>query len=250
MAAPPFMLRGKLSASAKGARADLSGSWAAPSPWPRTAWTTLCDQLHLSAMREREPITLVTLGPQGTCHERAALQYLAFQGVEKFEIELIGDFFVGLERIRGKRNAFLLQCSAHPRVHEVTERHWNDVFVVDTFIYPTKALAVLSRREVERPRTLGLVPATAGYIDREAWDEIIDVQSKPIVAEELLAGRYDAGLTHLEHAGRHPERLRVMEEIGEIDTTWILYGTQKRFRGSLIGIKSEELFDPIEVAHV
>jgi hypothetical protein len=35
---------------------------------------------------------------------------------------------------------------------------------------------VLSRREVERPRSLGLVPATAGYIDRDDWEEIIDVQ--------------------------------------------------------------------------
>ena len=70
---------------------------------------------------------------------------MAFQGVEDFEMEFIGDFFDGLERIRGKDNAFLIQCSAHPKVHEVTERHWAEVFVVDTFIYPTKALAVLSR---------------------------------------------------------------------------------------------------------
>lgn len=192
--------------------------------------------------KRREKVTLVTLGPGGTCHERAAISYMGFQGVEDFEIELIGDFFDGLERIRGDERAFLVQCSAHPKVHEITERHWAEVFVVDTFIYPTKALAVLCRREVERPRTLGLVPATAGYIERERWDEVIDVQSKPIVAEELLAGRYEAGLTHLEHLGRHPNELRLVEEIGEIDTTWVVYGTRKRFAGELIGIPSPELF--------
>jgi hypothetical protein len=187
-------------------------------------------------------VTLVTLGPSGTCHERAAIEYMAFQGVEDFEIEFIGNFFDGLEKVRGKDNAFLIQCSAHPQVHEITERYWADVFVVDTFIYPTKALAVLSRREVERPRTLGLVPATAGYIDRADWDEIIDVQSKPVVAAELLAGRYEAGLTHLEHAALHPEDLRVDLEIGEIDTTWVVYGTEKRFKGDLIGVPSADLF--------
>ena len=192
--------------------------------------------------RSREKVTLVTLGPTGTCHERAAIEYMAFQGVEDFEIELIGDFFDGLERIRGKDNTFLIQCSAHPMVHEVTERYWAEVFVVDTFIYPTKALAVLTRREVKRPRTLGLVPATAGYIDRAEWDEIIDVQSKPIVAAELLAGRYEAGLTHVEHAALHPDELRVDLEIGEIDTTWIVYGTSKRFKGKVIGVPSGELF--------
>lgn len=190
----------------------------------------------------REKVTLVTLGPTGTCHERAAIEYMAFQGVGDFEIELIGDFLDGLERIRGRDNAFLIQCSAHPKVHEVTERHWAEVFVVDTFIYPTKALAVLTRREVERPRTLGLVPATSGYINRDDWKCIIDVQSKPIVAEALLRGEYDAGLTHLEHLALHPGELRLDLEIGEVDTTWVVYGTEKRFRGEVIGIPSAELF--------
>jgi hypothetical protein len=196
-------------------------------------------------MRSVEPgrkITLVTLGPTGTCHERATLRYMRFQGVEDFEIEFIQDFFDGLEMIRGRDDTFLIQCSAHPKVHEITEHYWSEVFVVDTFIYPTKSLAVLARREVERPRSLGLVPATAGYVDPAAWDEVIDVPSKPIVAEELLAGRYEAGLTHLEHLAAHPDELRLVEEIGEVDTTWVVYGTQKRFEGDVIGIPSPELF--------
>ena len=186
--------------------------------------------------------TFITLGPEGTCHERAVRRYAEFQAVEDYEFELITDFFDGLELLRGRDDAFLVQCSAHPKVHEITERYWAEVFVVDTFIYPTKALAVLSRREVERPRTLGLVPATSGYIDPNDWDQIIDVQSKPIVARELLAGRYEAGLTHLEHLSAHPDELRLVEEIGEIDTTWVVYGTQKRFHGEVIGIPSPELF--------
>jgi hypothetical protein len=186
--------------------------------------------------------TLITLGPTGTCHERATIEYMRFQGVEDFELEFIADFFDGLERIRGRDDAFLIQCSAHPLVHKITERYWSEIFVVDTFIYPTKSLAVLSRREVDRPRTLGLVPATAGYIDEGDWEEIVDVVSKPVVAQELLEGRYEAGLTHLEYAERYPDLLRVDEEIGEIDTTWVVYGTRKRFRGTIIGIPSPDLF--------
>src|SRR5881409_2690632 len=101
-------------------------------------------------------IHLVTLGPAGTCHERAVRRYMDFQGIDDFQISFIGDFMDGLERIRGRENAFLVQCSAHPKVHEVTEHYWREIFVVDTFIYPTKALAVLSRRDVEQPRSLGL----------------------------------------------------------------------------------------------
>ena len=64
--------------------------------------------------------TGVTLGPSGTCHERAARAYLEFQGVEHFEVDLIDDFFDGLERLRGREDALMIQCSAHPLVHKIT----------------------------------------------------------------------------------------------------------------------------------
>jgi hypothetical protein len=193
-----------------------------------------------SAQRGRP--TVITLGPGGTCHERAVLNYLAFQGVEDFELVLTTDLFGGLDQVRETPGAFLVQCSAHPEVHKITEKYWTEVFVVDTFIYPTKALAVLSRREVERPRSLGIVPATKGYLDLGEWDEVIDVVSKPVVAAELLRGEYDAGLTHLEHLEKHPDELRLDLEIGEIDTTWVVYGRRKRFQGEVIGIPSTEVF--------
>lgn len=186
----------------------------------------------------------VTLGPTGTCHERAVHSYADFQGLNDYEVGFISDFLDGLEQIRGRDNAFLVQCSAHPRVHEVTERYWKEVFVVDTFIYPTKHLVVLTRREVDRPRSLGIVPATKGYVDLSGWEEIIDVVSKPVVGEELLAGRYDSGLTHMEHFEEHRDELRLDLDIGEIDTTWVVYGTKKRFEGEVIGIPSREILQP------
>jgi hypothetical protein len=189
-----------------------------------------------------EKVIFITLGPTGTCHERAVNEYAAFQGIEDYGIELITDFFVGLEMLRETPGAFLIQCSAHPKVHEITEKYWTEVWVVDTFIYPTKHLVLLTRKEVERPRSLGIVPATKGYVDLSQWEEVIDVASKPIVAEELLAGRYDSGLTHMEHVEEHADELRLDLDIGEIDTTWVVYGKQKRFQGEVIGIPSAELF--------
>jgi hypothetical protein len=198
--------------------------------------------VHVQERERQGPVTFVTLGPTGTCHERAVRRYAEFQGIDEYEIELITDFFVGLEMIRGRDDAFLVQCSAHPKVHEITETHWTEVFVVDTFIYPTKHLVLLSRRDVERPRSLGIVPATKGYVDLSQWKVIVDVASKPIVAEGLLRGDYDSGLTHLEHVEEHAEDLRLDLDIGEVDTTWVVYGTAKRFQGEVIGIPSAELY--------
>ncbi|HYP55408.1 MAG TPA: hypothetical protein VEQ41_03785 [Solirubrobacterales bacterium] len=190
-----------------------------------------------------DKVTLITLGPEGTCHERACRRYMEFQGVADYGFELITDFHVGLEMLReGDERTFLVQCSAHPKVHEITEKYWTEVWVVDTFIFPTKHLVVLARKEVERARSLGIVPATKGYVDLSQWDEIVDVASKPLVGEGLLRGDYEAGLTHMEHLEEHPDELRLDLDIGEIDTTWVVYGKQKRFAGEVIGIPSAELF--------
>ncbi len=203
----------------------------------------------MEAGEERQgKVTMITLGPGGTCHERAVTEYMRFQGIDDYEVELITDFFVGLEMLRETPGAFLVQCSAHPKVHEITEKHWTEVFVVDTFIYPTKHLVLLSRREVERPRSLGIVPATKGYVDLSKWETVIDVASKPLVAEGLLRGDYDSGLTHMEHVEEHSDELRLDLDIGEIDTTWVVYGREKRFKGNVIGIPSSQLYSELAPA--
>jgi hypothetical protein len=188
------------------------------------------------------PATFITLGPSGTCHENALLHYLEFQGLAGVRIELEQDLLAAVDRVRERPNTYLLQCSAHLQVHLVTERHHREVFVLDTFIFPTKELALLVRRDVPRPRSLGIVSATRGYTDLERWAEVVDEPSKPVVARNLLAGRYDAGLTHLHHAVEHPQLLRAEEIYGAVDTTWVLYGRRRRFRGELIGQRVPWLF--------
>src|ERR1700690_3551220 len=93
----------------------------------------------------------ITLGPAGTCHESALLRYLEFQGLVSVEIILVEDLLAAIGEVRERENTFLVQCSAHVQVHLVTERYHEEVFVVDTFIYPTKELALLVRKDVEHP---------------------------------------------------------------------------------------------------
>ncbi len=186
--------------------------------------------------------TFITLGPQGTCHEAALKRYLEFQGISEAEIVLREDLLAAIDLVRDREDTFLVQCSAHLQVHLVTERHHREVFVVDTFIYPTKELALLVRTDVERPASLGIVNATRGYLDLTRFERIVDEPSKPVVARHLLAGEYDAGLTHVHHAHEHPELLRVEEVYGAVDTTWVVYGKRKRFRGEVIGMRAPWLF--------
>ncbi len=186
--------------------------------------------------------TFITLGPAGTCHENALLNYLRFQGIDSYEIVLVEDLLGAIERVRRSPDTFLVQCSAHVQVHLVTERFHTEVFVIDTFLYPTKELALLVRSDVADPKSLGIVSATRGYTDLSRWPQIIDQPSKPVIGRNLLAGAYDAGLTHLHYAREHPDRLRVMEVYGAVDTTWVVYGATKRFQGDVIGQRNPWLF--------
>ncbi len=186
--------------------------------------------------------TFLTLGPSGTCHEHALLNYLEFQGIQDAQVELVPDFEVGLERVHEEPNGFLVQCSSHPDVHIVTERYRQDVFVVDTFMFPAKEMGLIARAEVEEPRSLGVVAAAMGYPDLTRWETVVEEPANPIVAQNLLAGKYDAGVTFVSFGEEHPEALRVLERYGEVDTTWLVYGRRRRYRGELIGHRVPWLF--------
>jgi hypothetical protein len=146
--------------------------------------------------------------------------------------DLVGE---GTERVRDEPNSFLVQCSAHPKVHLVTERYPQEVVVGATFMYPTKHLSLIARREVRDPRTIALVEATHGYTDLSQWEEIVGEQSKPAVSEGLLASKYDAGITFTQLAEENPDRFRIVEKYGKVSTTWVVYGRRRRDDGEQVG---------------
>ena len=183
------------------------------------------------------PPTFITLGPEGTDHENATLAYLRWQGLlEIAEISLVTDLVEdGLPRLRTEPNSMLVQCSAHEQVN-VINMNPGEVFMVDTFMHPTMELAVVARRDVEVPRTMGLMRATRAYLeDPEAW-ELVHEPSKPIVTEGLLEGRYDAGVTFAHDARKHSDVLRVAQSFGEVPTAWVVFANRPRPEASgLIG---------------
>ncbi|MGH2879521.1 MAG: hypothetical protein ACRDK4_07955 [Solirubrobacteraceae bacterium] len=186
-------------------------------------------------------LTFITLGPIGTCHEHALVNYLEYQGLEA-KVELVGDFLTGLERTRELPNAYLVQCSSHPDVHIVTERYRQEVFVLDTFMFPAKEMGLIVRRDRPDPRSLGIVPAAVGYPNLADWETVTQESANPIVARELLAGKYDAGVTFVAFGEEHPDELDVRERYGEVDTTWLVYGKRRRYQGELIGHRIPEFF--------
>jgi hypothetical protein len=194
----------------------------------------------MSSGEVTSPPIFITLGPEGTCHEHALLRYLEFQGLEDARVELVADLLTGLERVRELPNGYLIQCSSHPDVHIVTERYRQQVFVIDTFMFPAKEMGLIVRRDRPEPRSLGVVAAAMGYPDLNEWEEVVQEPANPVVARKLLAGKYDAGVTFVAVGEEHPEQLLVRERYGEVDTTWLVYGHRRRYKGDLIGHRIPE----------
>ncbi len=186
-------------------------------------------------------LIFATLGPSGTCHEMATQAYIEFQALPNTKVELFDDILEALELLHDSKIDFIIQNSAHPKVYELTEKYFREVFVIDSFLCPTRAMGVLSRRDVEHPRSLGLMPATRTNVNIERWDTLTYETAKPIVGQNLLAGKYDSGITTLNFAEENPDIL-VDEVIGSIQTAWLVYGRPQNRQQGVIGIKNPKLF--------
>lgn len=188
-------------------------------------------------------VRIYTLGPARSCHHHAIWKYLEFQGIEPQDIILVDDLVAAAAEAADRGDSYVLQCSAHLNVHLVTEKFRDRLQVVDTFILPTQSIAVVKRKDVKEPRSLSLPEPTMGYNDKNAWNELIFETTKPVVEKKLLEGVYDAGVAYSRSALEHPEKLEIMQEIGEVVTTWLLYGPRPRYSDTIIASPYPELHD-------
>ena len=88
--------------------------------------------------------------------------------------------------------------------------------------------------EVTVPKSLGLQPATKAYLDTDRWERLVPEVSIMTVAEGLLDGRFDSGVTALSLADEHPGRFRIDEELGTVDDPWIVYGRERASDGGVV----------------
>jgi hypothetical protein len=179
-------------------------------------------------------ITFATFGPQGTNHERVTNDYIGFHGIENARIELVSNFEQATKGLLGGDYDFVVQCAVHPETPETMGSNFRRMFAVDSFISRSKELAVLTRKEVKKPRTIGLLsPATESYIDPGQYETLIPGISLPIIFDNLLNGAYDSAIVYLEYAEQFPDRVRVDQVIGSPDDVWIVYARERTSAGRI-----------------
>ncbi len=178
----------------------------------------------------------VTLGPQGSNHELVARRYLGFHDLHGATLRLVDDFYVALALLAESQADYLIQAAAHSETTAILAKACfrHGIRAIDCFIAPSHPLAILTRKSVELPRSIGLQPATAGYADLSAWSVTIEEPTTVAVGEGLLAGRYDSGITMRALAETHPQDLRIHQDLGSVDDPWIVYGREPVRGGDIL----------------
>jgi hypothetical protein len=180
-------------------------------------------------------LDFVTLGPQGSNHQLVTQRYLEFHGLQgQGTISLAEDFEEGAARVVDRRSDFLVQCAVHPATMATVARYREGLYVVDTFISPSRDLAVIRDRRVAEPRGLALMSPTEGYVRPGRWGEVTHMPTVMAVADALRDGRVSRGLTYASLADEEPWRFVVDEFIGSVDDAWIVYGRERVSDGSIV----------------
>jgi hypothetical protein len=187
---------------------------------------------HLSATPGRV-LRFATLGPSGSNHQLVTQRYIEFHSLPAL-VDLVLDFDHALVKLLDATIDHIVQVAVHPATAATTAKHFRDIFVIDAFVCPSHPMGVLTRRDVADPKTLGLQPATREYVDTSRWTQLIPETSIATVAEGLLTGRFDSGITALEVAETNPELLRVDEIIGPNTDAWLVYGREPVNNGEIL----------------
>lgn len=179
----------------------------------------------------------VTLGPHGSNHEYVLKRYLRHHQLVA-QIDLVLDFHDGASRLIDNAADFMLQVAVHPQTATVLATYRHSIFVIDTFISGSQDMAVVCRRGIDKPRTLGLQPATRDYVDATRFESLVPAISVASVAQGLMEGKFDAGITSASLAEEMPDRFRIDEFIGTVDDAWIVYGRKPVSRGELVSCRT------------
>jgi hypothetical protein len=179
-------------------------------------------------------ITFATLGPAGTNHEFATRRYIGLHEIDDARIELVSDFKSAADGLLRGSYDFVVQCAVHPDTPRTLGANFRTMFAVDCFISCSRELAVLTLKEIEQPKSIGLLaPATESYVNLDKWERRIGGASLPLIFEDLLAGKIDSALVYLDYARMHPDRVRVDEVVGSPDDVWIVYALERTSHGEI-----------------
>lgn len=182
-------------------------------------------------------LRFLTLGPNGSNHEFVTARYIQHHGLEgRASMALVLSFDDAARMVIAGEADYIVQVAVHPSTADIVAKYRKQLFVIDAFVSSSKDMAVVTRIDVDTPRTLALQPATRDYVNTDGLT-LIPETSTASVANGLLSGKYESGLTYSSLATENPTRFRIDEQIGTVDDPWIVYGRERLSDGQVVAWK-------------
>jgi hypothetical protein len=179
-------------------------------------------------------LRFITLGPSGSNHEFVTARYIEHHCLEGMAtLALVLNFDDAAQMVIDGHADYIVQVAVHPATAEIVAKYRKQLFVIDAFVSPSQDMSVVTRVDVKTPQTLALQPATRDYIKTEGL-VLIPETSTGSVADGLLSGKYESGLTYSSLATEDPSRFRIDERIGTVDDAWIVYGRDRLSDGKML----------------
>lgn len=148
-------------------------------------------------------------------------------------MELVLNFDDAAQMVIDGHADYIVQVAVHPSTAETVAKYRKQLFIIDAFVSPSKDMSVVTRADIKNPQTLALQPATREYVNTDGLT-LIPETSTGSVADGLLSGRYESGLTYSSLATENPSRFRIDERIGTVDDAWIVYGRERLSDGKIV----------------
>jgi hypothetical protein len=188
-------------------------------------------------MEKRKLLRFLTLGPSGSNHEFVTARYIQHHGLDgRASMALVLSFDEAARMVIDGEADYIVQVAVHPSTADIVAKYRKQLFVIDAFVSASKDMAVVTRVDVDLPRTLALQPATRDYVNTDGLT-LIPETSTASVANGLLSGKYESGLTYSSLATENPTRFRIDEQIGTVDDPWIVYGRERLSDGQVVAWK-------------
>jgi len=180
---------------------------------------------------------LATLG-RGTNHDFVARRYAQLRGlaVDTLSCDTLK---ACADAVLAGDAAYAVICSVHPDTPHLLTAYHKRLFLADTFIAPSKPLAIVTREQIHRPHSVGVFTATLGLSDFSAWREVVVEKSGTIfdVETQLRRGAYDSALVYRDFLDRVPG-YRLEAEIDSPDDAWLVLGPKRAYRGEIVAARN------------
>lgn len=165
-------------------------------------------------------IKIATLGPEGTCSENAAKNFISKKELNA-EIILKDSFQACLTALDKKEADIAIVPSAFEKLNELIFRNLNKIKITESFVLNTPAL-VIAKNNAKEIKKVACHPAPFILIDNIfPKDKIIFTSSNSISAIKTANKEVDACLTTEIAAKKN--NLKLIKNFGEVPMSWNVF---------------------------